>query len=487
MTGSPLDAGNLVTHEIPRTSPGRIRGHAFTAALQLALLLLPATFLTPALAQNASPNGLLRSHSGQFVVTRYESTPGRQPPSSQASTNSALIPLEPATLAITAERVRQALLKELLQPDFWQARVYVVIDNRLPQNSPALIGATRFTQGWRYQIELPNSIEPLKLVRGLTQVLLLEFANRSQPSRSAEIPLWLSEGLTQQILHQSLFDLVVRPPTQNSRPVVGPGGVTAGRFRESTDQQVGYYPLAAARERLSTHAALSFTRMAEVATEDLASETWLTFQASSHAFVNQLLEIPGGRLALANLLQTLPYTLNWQTAFFNSFQPRFVRTLDVEKWWSVVLVQLTGQNPLAAWSLQTAHDKIDQILLVPVLLPDSNDKLARRKSVSVQQIIQNWEFLAQQNLLQGVLNQLRICRFKVPPEMLELHDAYISTIDDYLSKRAVVGRARSLPGLPASTADLLVKDTVQRLDGLDSQRRQSSAPVENSQPTSTAE
>ncbi|MGA1238607.1 MAG: hypothetical protein ACO34E_17290 [Limisphaerales bacterium] len=210
MTGSPLDAGNLVTHEIPRTSPGRIRGHAFTAALQLALLLLPATFLTPALAQNASPNGLLRSHSGQFVVTRYESTPGRQPPSSQASTNSALIPLEPATLAITAERVRQALLKELLQPDFWQARVYVVIDNRLPQNSPALIGATRFTQGWRYQIELPNSIEPLKLVRGLTQVLLLEFANRSQPSRSAEIPLWLSEGLTQQILHQSLFDLVVR-------------------------------------------------------------------------------------------------------------------------------------------------------------------------------------------------------------------------------------------------------------------------------------
>jgi hypothetical protein len=269
--------------------------------------------------------------------------------------------------------------------------------------------------------------------------------------------------------------------------VLGPGGVTAGRFRESTDQQVGYNPLSSAQERLNTHAALSFTRMAEVTTDDLATETWLTFQASAHAFVNQLLQISGGRLSLARLLQTLPYSLNWQTAFFSNFQPLFVRTLDVEKWWSVVLVQLTGQNPLTAWSLQTAHDKLDQILLVPVLLPDSNDNLARRKTVSVQQIIQNWEFLAQQNLLQGVLNQLRICRFKVPPEMLQLHDAYIQTIEDYLSKRAVAGRARSLPGLPSSTADLLVKDTVQRLDQLDTQRRESSAPGNDTPSPAAAE
>jgi hypothetical protein len=211
--------------------------------------------------------------------------------------------------------------------------------------------------------------------------------------------------------------------------------------------------------------------MSEVTTEDLAPETWLTFQASSHLFVNQLLQIRGGRLSLANLLQNLPYSLNWQTTFFASFQPMFVRTLDVEKWWSVVLVQLTGQNPLSAWSIQTTGNKLDQILLVPVLLPDANDQLARRRQVSVQQIIQNWEFLAQQNLLQGVLNQLRICRFKIPPEMLQLHDAYIKTIEDYLSKRAVVGRTRSLPGLPASTADLLVKDTLRRLDQLDVERR----------------
>jgi hypothetical protein len=408
----------------------------------------------------ASP-GVLRSRSGQFVVARSQIPGGgRTGPPTANEEDDQLVELEAGTLVLTCERVRTALRRELQQPDTWQGRIYVIIDPQLPQNSPALIGAQNFKQGWHYRVELPPSIEPAKLVRALTHVLLMEYGNRTHPTRSAEIPLWLLEGFTQHILHSTLVDLVVRPP-QPSRNLP---------VRRSSEEKVGYDPLSAARERLSTHAALSFSRMAEITGGELASETWATFQASAHVFFSRLLQIPGARDSLSRMLSDLPYHLNWQTAFFNRFQPVFVRLLDVEKWWSVVLVQFTGHDPLHAWSTSVALDKLDQVLSVPVLVSDNRQGLANRRKVTVQELLENWGFLSQQTLVQGVANQLQLCRVKMPTELLELTDAYQKVLRDYLADRAQVGRARSLPGLPRTTADLLVRDARKKLDRLDKQR-----------------
>jgi hypothetical protein len=419
-------------------------------------------------AQNLTSPDILRSRSGQFVVTRGEGPrPSPNPTASSNAGDTKQVDLEPGTLVLTCERVRQAVLGELQQPDLWQGRIYVVINPQLATNSPALIGAQYFTQGWHYRIEFPTSIEPHKLVRGLTHVLLMEFANRTHPARSAEIPLWLLEGFTQHILHSALVDLVVRPPLPSlSLPV-----------RRSSEELVGYDPLGATRERLRTHAALSFSRMAEITGQDLASETWETFQASAHLFVDRLLQIPGARASLSRMLSDLPYHLNWQTAFFSSFEPAFARLLDVEKWWSVVLFQFTGHDPLHAWSTAVALDKLDQALSVSVLLADDRQGLARRKEVTLQVLVQHWNFLSQQSLLQDVIRQLQLCRLRMPAELLTLTDGYLKLLQDYLEYRAQAARPRSLPGLPKTTADLLVRDAIKRLDRLDEQRNALRSPA----------
>ena len=49
-------------------------------------------------------------------------------------------------------------------------------------------------------------------MRVIVQVLLIEMANRTVPPRSAEIPLWLVEGLAQLLVSSSEVDLILAPP-----------------------------------------------------------------------------------------------------------------------------------------------------------------------------------------------------------------------------------------------------------------------------------
>src|SRR5688572_901083 len=142
----------------------------------------------------ALPGGVrtVNSSSGQFVV--------RGPTIAQLSANSefagsTLIELDPNTLAVTCERIKQALLRELTMADVWRGRIYLQINSTLSTNQPPIIFAKPYYDGWQYQVELARSIDRSRLVSGLVQVLLMEIANRNAGLRSAEIPLWLSEGV----------------------------------------------------------------------------------------------------------------------------------------------------------------------------------------------------------------------------------------------------------------------------------------------------
>ena len=431
-------------------------------------LLLPVvTGQTP-----ASPPHALRSSSGQFVVSFQE---GRR-----TSPAAGLTALEPGTLLLTCERVRQALVAELQQADPWQGWIYVVINPALTNNHPPVIGAQLFTQGWQYRMDLPPAIEAQKLVRGLVQVLLMEAANRSLPARSAEIPLWLSEGLTQQLLHSALVDLVIEPPAPGDQRVP---------TRRMTWQRLRPDPLEPSRTRLRTHAALSFRRMAEIGGDQVAEETWMTFQASAHVFLGYLMQLPQARPALDTLLRQLPYHLNWQTAFFQVFAPVFPRLIDVEKWWSVVLVDFTGLDPMNAWSREVALQKLHDALNPPVLVADSRDRLPRRHRIAVQQILSEWESVGQRLLLQNVVNELLTLRVKMPPELGELSEAYRMAIANYLERRKDLSGARARIGLPDTGSDRLVRTTIQTLNDLDQRRaaeRGLRAPVQGAAPATGA-
>src|SRR5882672_2586011 len=115
----------------------------------------------------------VRSATGQFVV--------RGPALSVIGTNAnpALIELDPNILAVTCERIKQALLRELTLLDSWRGRIYVEVNSVLATNQAPIIVGKPYLDGWQYQMELPRWIEKPKLMRAVVQVLLLEYANRN--------------------------------------------------------------------------------------------------------------------------------------------------------------------------------------------------------------------------------------------------------------------------------------------------------------------
>jgi len=434
----------------------------FTAILCVWVIAMEAFAAAPVNVNAGRTSDLQTVHSasGQFVVAGPR-TAFAGAGTSELRTNTVLVRLDPNLLAISCERIKLALLREFGMPDFWRGSIYAVINPAMTNNQPPVIGAKAFTGGWQYRVEVPPLIEKSKLARGLVQVLLLEIANRTAGLRSAEIPLWLTEGVTQHLLNSGETDLVVSDPRWNFNNVNVSWVARQAARRD---------PLNTVRERLLSHSAFTFAKLGEPVTDDWPEESWKTFQASAHLFVENLMMMNGGRAALIGMLFQLPHYLNWQSAFLNAFKARFPRMLDVEKWWAVVLVHFTGLDPAQAWSMDTASQKLDEMLHPPVLVSASARELPHRTRLTAQQIINEWDYLRQRVVLKGLSGQLFMMRIRTPPEMIGLVDEYRATIEAYIARRDKAGVARSLPGLPPMRADYLVRDVVKKLDELDQRR-----------------
>jgi hypothetical protein len=404
---------------------------------------------------------IARSSSGQFVVAAHRSLASAPAPSRFATRATNLVELSTDTLVISCEAIKNALLRTLHLPDIWHGRIHVILNPAMTNGQPAFIGARPFIDGWQYQVDLPPSSDPIHVIRGMVHVLLLELANRNAGLRSAEIPLWLSEGLTQHLIRSSQSPLVMPRPRTNIREVQVGWHQRHPAFRD---------PLESVRARFQTHAALSFTRMGEIEAEQLVGENWQTFQASAHLFVNQLLHLHRSHEMLVNLLLELPHHLNWQIAFLKTFRPHFPRMLDVEKWWSVVLVHFTGLDSVNAWPVDIALARLHDTLHPPVLIARQPKDLPERANLSIQEIISQFDYLRQRILLQDLNRQLGFLRVRMPIPVVPILDAYRHAIDDYLNRRDRSGMTRSLPGLPAMNADRLVAEILQKLGELDHER-----------------
>lgn len=401
------------------------------------------------------------SRSGQFVVAAPRHLASAPPPSPFSARDPALVELSVQTLVISCEVIKNRLLHTLGQPDAWLGRIHVVINLAMTNGQPAIIGGRPFRDGWHYQIDLPAFTEPVKVVRTVVHTLLLELANRNANLRSAEIPLWLSEGLTQHLVQSSPAPLVVpRPRTPVRQMHVG----------WDQRQPAPHDPLEPVRRRLQEHEALSFTRMGEIEYEHMSDGIWQSFQASSHLFVDQLLHLPHSRGMLINMLLLLPHHLNWQIAFLRAFRPHFPRMLDAEKWWSVALVRFSGLDAVHAWSVPVALDKLHDVLHPMVLVAHHPRDLPERTQLSLQQMIDRFDYLKQRILLQDLSRQLALLRVRMPLSVASILDEYRRTIDQYLERRDRAGMTRSLPGLPPLNSDRLVHETIQKLDQLDQRR-----------------
>ena len=202
------------------------------------LLMLPLCVwfaATVVSAQPASQFITARSYSGQFIAQEMRSRPLHAPSPAAARVPMAgslaflvtappvsptaqpdKIPLEPALLVVSCERMKELFLLELGLRDEWRGKIELIIKSVAGRGPGPSLTAVHHPDGWSYELELPKTIQPQILVRAVIQTLLAELANRQAGSQSAEIPFWLVEGLSAHLQAYNVPTFIIRPNVQSA-------------------------------------------------------------------------------------------------------------------------------------------------------------------------------------------------------------------------------------------------------------------------------
>jgi hypothetical protein len=422
----------------------------FNAFALLFALLFPAVVVAQTPLLDAAVTR--RSASGQFIVIGANPAPPSTRPA-LAITNAEWVRLEPSLLAVSAERVKQSLWRALgidsMAP--WRGRIFLALHPAsVPDENVAII-SSRFDGIWNYRVELPDVLSRTHLARALTGVVLLELANRDNPGdRSAEIPAWLAEGLSQQLLVNGAQEMIMSPPDKlvnglpESQFIVVERGVDA---------------LVKARAVLQDRPALTFEQLSWPDGAQLSGDDH-AFGASAQLFVSDLLALNDGAANLRAMLQMLPRCYNWQMAFRAAFGADFPQPIDVEKWWALRTVSFAAHGAGPLWTPAASRDQLNETLSVPVDFRSASNDLPAHAEVSLQEVIRNFPADRQTAILQTKLRDLELAHWRMAPQYAVLTDAYRRTLADYLGQRN---------GVPPSKGK--VANTVKKLDALDAERR----------------
>jgi len=373
--------------------------------------------------------------------------------------------MEPDLLAVSCERVKTGVLRLLARPDQWRSKVLLRLHPASAARAGLEVASTRYTDHWQYDIEVPEQVDPTQLVRVLVHVILTEIANRTSGSHPPEVPIWLIEGMTAELLGANGPDLVSRP-----NALIGKAGAAWGQLSPSTRMQWPADNAKALRAQLSLTSPPTFNDLS------LPSGTWFSaervgvYRAGAQLLLEELTRLPEGPSMLNSMLAQLTTTLNWQTAFLRAYATHFQRLLDVEKWWAVTLAQFTGRDESQAWPLEVSLQRLDAVLRVQAEVRTMPHELPQRSNLSLQQVILQWDGQQQARVLVTRLGQLRALQLWAKAEVLPLVRAYYLTLHAYLDQRARFPYPAGLRGQAAVDYRVLLRDTTHRLDELDARR-----------------
>jgi hypothetical protein len=408
--------------------------------------------------------GSTHSVSGQFIVTGdRQASALATTPALAANTN--FVRLEPALLAVSAERIKQTLGQELggdLTAS-WRGKIFLTLHPARSPDENVTILSEHFADGWNYRVALPDVLPRTRFLRALTGVVLLEYANRGAGVRSAEVPAWLTDGLSQQLLAPDAVEMILSTPSP-----------TAGGFWESRTiaTQRGLDPLADARQVLREHSALTFEQLGWPTDAQVSGDDDGVYRASAQLFVNELLKLKDGPARLRAMLQMSPRYYNWQTAFQNAFRADFAQPLEVEKWWALQVINFVAHSPGPAWTPAVSRDKLDQILSVPVDFRAVSNALPVHAEVSLQAVIRNFDSARQTAILETKFRDLELAQLRMARPLAVLTAGYRAALADYLGQdrqtasAARFGRYSSVVPQKAGASV-----TLEKLDALDAQRR----------------
>ena len=404
------------------------------------------------------------SVSGQFSISvEPANNPFFQPQNLAANTN--LLRLEPALLAVSAERFKAALWRTIgLAADTpWRGKIFLTLHPARSLNDTANLSVQPFVNRWNYRLELPDVMTADCCARALSAALLLELANRNAPvsGHSANVPDWLVAGLGQQVLDDEEAPIILSAPRKliNELPQT-----------RVVEKRRGLDPLAEARQVLLNSPALTFEQLSWPNAAQMAGDDGGAYFASAQLFVAEILELKNGPAKIRALLATLAAHQNWQTAFFEAFREDFRRSLDVEKWWALRVVAFTARDPGPRWTVAVSRERLDAVLAVPVNIRYAPDTLPTYSEISLQSVIRNFEPARQVEILQARLRDLELAEFRLAPPLNGLAAGYGKALSDYLHARKKIFFLRR-PG-PATTIRLL--------DALDARRRETEAKLRTS-------
>ena len=449
------------------------RGSRFTPALSVGvqrLLIWGALLLPCSVGGQTAPNGTITTHSvsGQFVVSGVPSRPGESPLAAapEIATNASFVRLQPALLAVSAERIRESLRRELdIPPNApWRGKIFLALHPAQSLDEDVTIVSEPFAGGWNYHVALPDVLSRARFARAMTGVLLLELANRAAAApASAEIPAWLIDGLSQPLLAPGMSETILSSPDKKVN------GLPVSRTMAT---QHGLDPLAGARRVLRDYPALTFGQLSWPADAQLSGADGGAYRASAQLFVSELLKLKDGPAHLRAMLETLPQFYNWQVAFQAAFRAEFPRPLDLEKWWALQVVNFVTRDAGPTWTPAVSRDKLDAILSVPVELRTASNNLPAHAEVSLQAVIRNWDPARRAAVLQVRLRDLELAQLRMAAPLAALTDEYRRALADYLGQGRHASPAVHLgKHAPVSSLAILARDTLERLDALDARRR----------------
>ncbi len=293
----------------------------------------------------------------------------------------------------------------------------------------------------------------------MVQVLLLELANRNAGDRSAEIPVWLIEGLSQELLASKETEIILPPPATTVNAI---SLVSTNVSAQKTD------PLAQAHRLLRAHPPLTFEELSWPGEDQFSGELNEIYRCSAQVFVDELLRLKDGRACLRATLTELPQHYNWQLAFLRGFRAHFERPLDIEKWWALQLVHFTGRELTQTWAADESWEKLDQTIRSAVQVRAGTNEIPAHTEVTLQTIIRDWDRARQTPALQAKLRELELLRLRVVPDFVPLVDDYRHVLEAYLQERDKARLALLFRKQPSG--ERAAEEAIRQLDALDAQR-----------------
>jgi len=412
-----------------------------------------------------------QSHSGQFIVSGQSATfivP------TQIATNRSLVRLEPTLVAVSCERIKQALLNELgVTQDKWHGKIYVVLHRAQSVDEQFAVTTEKFTDGWSYRIDAPDAVRADQFVRVATQVLLLEMANRGNGERLAEAPALLSEGLAELILASSKTELVVQPPQFSAHGIkFSPQSfdISSRRPKNNSGSQSWMnesHPLARVRDVLANRAPLTFDELSWPKPEQFIGDAAQVYRSSAEVFFYELLRLKNGRAELRDFIASLHKQLNWQLTFLEVFHEDFNRQIDLEKWWALQSAHFAGRDLSQVWNRDESWKKLDNILHPDVQVHVGAKESPMRAEINLQSVIREWDFLEQTKILREKSRQLRDAQLRLAPQLITLTEQYRQVLEKYLQEMQKAGPLPIGKNQFRQSVKKVIADTLIQLDALD--------------------